>query len=199
MKIFNFIFLLLFVVAFTACESKKTRAEIEAEFEEYDGSASSEGITTSTKRSTDMSDGAKSFNGSLTDLAKDEEQKKTVEANATAETSNPTGTIEYDTESSSTDNNPQAASVASAPTGAIPASQSAGAAEPARNVEPARPATAPATPAKPATPAQPAAPAKTATPAAPAKAADPAPARQQTVVQKSEPGKRDVIVDGQAQ
>lgn len=173
MKFFNVVFLLLFVMTFTACEDKKSRAEIEADFEEYNDSASAEGISTSVKRSTNMSDGDMSLNGSLTDLQKSEEQKAKAEDVRVATEVSPDANVTETTIESNINPNTEHQSDVAAPNANV-------------QTQPTVKTTAPEKASEPVKPAEPA-----------AKPAEPV--RQQSVVQKSEPGKRDVIVDGQAQ
>lgn len=173
MKFFNVVFLLMLVVAFTSCEDKKTRAEIEADFGEYNDSASAEGISTSVKRSTSMSDGDRSLNGSLADLEKAEEQKAKAEETKVVQPVSPEANTTETTIESDINSNTVHQSETAVPNGNVQTQQTEKATAPAKTAEPVK-ATEPV--AKPAEPA-----------------------RQQSVVQKSEPGKRDVIVDGQAQ
>lgn len=167
MKILKFAFLLLLVVAFASCENKKTRAEIEAEFEEYNDSSTDVNITSAGKRSADV-DGTNGLNGSLDDLKK-EEAKRAEQANANASAASAT-TVNNNVESTINSD----ASVSEYSAEGVP---SEGTTQIGNTAAPV---------VKPAEPAQ--------------KPVETAPAaRQQSVVQKTEPGKRDVIVDGQAQ
>lgn len=177
----------LAAVTLVSCDEKKTRAEIEKDFANGDESSDYEDFATAEKRSTASADPS-AFGGSMPEEMTDEQKKKLVEEKKKKEAEKE----EQKNESEEHDSENASEHSSSESNGEYTASSSdskpaASTAEPAKTSE-VRKTEQPAAPAKPVT----SEPAKSTTNEQPA-------ARQQVIVTKSEPKKRDVVVDGQAQ
>ncbi len=190
MKTVYFFLGLVMTISIVSCESKKTRADIEKDFEGVEDVVSDEQFATSERRFSG-DENPKAFEGKEPTDPTPEQKQQQVETTQqeavsveTQTTDATTAATETPAETPATNTNGNASTEKPAE---VKSAQPVKASEPAKPAEPARkteqttttPAKATAEPAKAATPSQ--------------------PARQQPVVTKSEPKKRDVVVDGQAQ
>ncbi|MCF0192988.1 MAG: hypothetical protein HUK05_06190 [Prevotella sp.] len=169
MKIVKLLLLILGLTSLASCEPKKTRAEIEADFKDYDSKGAYDEFTTSEKITANSSDDPKAFSNSLTDLEKQEaerkkkeeaEKKSDVEKAAEAYLSEGytphTISSEYNEQTEQNNNDTQSDN----PTEIRKSTEQTNTTEPSNVVEPVR---------------------------------------QQTIIQKTESSKKEVIIDGQAQ
>ncbi len=178
----------LTAITFTSCDEKKTRAEIEKDFANGDDSDDYEDFATAEKRSASSADPS-AFNGSLPEEMTDEQKKKLEEEKKKKEAEKAEQKKESeDQESENASEHSSSESNGESSTHSSDSKSATSSAEPAKAPE-AHKAEQPAAPAKPviSEPAK-----STTTNEQPA-------ARQQVIVTKSEPKKRDVVVDGQAQ